>query len=114
VGQTRREFLKTAAAGGIAVVVSKIEFLDSPQAQAAVMDPPGSWKGGPGKARFRIDGLAKVTGRKIYARDFRARDMPGWPANEQYVFVLCAPFADRIFEGVDLDHLPAELRPAAS
>ena len=41
--------------------------------------PPGApdWSGGPGKARFRIDGLAKVTGQKIYARDFRAVDMPG-------------------------------------
>ncbi len=77
---TRREFLKTAAAGGIMVVVSRMQFLDSARAQAAVMDPPGGWKGSPGQARYRIDGLAKVTGKKVYARDFQARDMPGWPA----------------------------------
>ena len=35
----------------------------------------------------RIDGLAKVTGQKIYARDFRAADLPGWPRTER------APFA---------------------
>lgn len=111
VKQSRREFLKTAAAGGIVVLVSRLELLDSPAAQAAIMDPPGGWKGAPGHARYRIDGLAKVTGRKVYARDFRARDVAGWPAPERHVFVLRAPFADRIFAGVDVGFLPPELRP---
>ena len=75
------------------------------------MDPPGGWKGKPGQARYRIDGLAKVTGRKIYARDFRARDIDGWPVRERHVFVLRATFCDRIFAGVDFDYLPQELRP---
>ena len=108
---TRRELLKSAAAGGIMLVVSRIEFLDSPRAQAAVMDPPGGWKGRPGQARYRIDGVAKVTGKKIYARDFRARDIAGWPAPEQNVFILRATFCDRIFNGVDFDFLPPQLRP---
>lgn len=94
------------------LVVSRIHFLDSPRAQAAVMDPPGGWKGSPGQARYRIDGLAKVTGKKIYARDFRARDIAGWPAPEQHVFVLRATFCDRIFAGVDFGFLPQELRPS--
>jgi len=111
VTQSRRGFLKSAAAGGIAIVVSRLSFLDSPQAQAAIMDPPGGWKGAPGQARYRIDGLAKVTGQKIYARDFRARDIAGWPVPEEHVFVLCAAFADRVFDGVSLDFLPPELRP---
>jgi CO/xanthine dehydrogenase Mo-binding subunit len=103
--------LKTTAAGGIALVVSRLDLLDSPQAQAAIMDPPGGWKGGPGQARYRIDGLAKVTGQKIYARDFRARDVAGWPAPEEHVFILRAPFADRVFAGVSTDFLPPEIRP---
>jgi CO/xanthine dehydrogenase Mo-binding subunit len=111
VAHSRREFLKSAATGGIVLLVSRIQFLDSPEAQAAIMDPPGGWKGTPGQARYRIDGLAKVTGKKIYARDFRARDLPGWPAPEQHVFVLRTTFADRIFAGVDLDFLPSDLRP---
>lgn len=111
VQQSRREFLKSAAAGGVVVLVSRLQFLDSPEAQAATMDPPGGWKGAPGHARYRIDGLAKVTGRKVYARDFRARDVPGWPAPEREVLVLRAPFCDRIFTGVDLGFLPPELRP---
>lgn len=94
------------------LVVSRMHFADSPRAQAAVMDPPGGWKGSPGQARYRIDGLAKVTGKKIYARDFRARDLAGWPAPERHVFVLRATFCDRIFTGVDLAFLPPELRPS--
>jgi CO/xanthine dehydrogenase Mo-binding subunit len=94
------------------LVVSRIHFLDSPRAQAAVMDPPGGWKGSPGQARYRIDGLAKVTGKKIYARDFRARDIAGFPPAEQHVFVLRSTFADRIFTGVDFGFLPVELRPS--
>jgi len=111
VTQSRREFLKTAASGGIVLVVSRLRFLDSPHAQAATMDSPGGWKGPPGQARYRIDGLAKVTGRKIYARDFQARDLPGWPVPEQHVFVLRSTFADRTFAGIDMDFLPAKLRP---
>ncbi len=109
--QTRREFLKTVTTAGVVLAVSRFDGIGAAPAHAAVMDPPGGWKGAPGKARYRIDGLAKVTGQKIYARDFRARDLPGWPSREQHVFLLRATFADRIFEGVDLDVLPAELRP---
>jgi len=92
-------------------VVTRVGFRDSGRAQAATMDPPGGWKGAPGQARYRIDGLAKVTGQKIYARDFRARDLTGWPAPEQEVFVLRAAFADRVVSGVDVGFLPPELRP---
>lgn len=71
--------------------------------------PPGApdWSGGPGKARFRIDGLAKVTGQKIYARDFRAVDMPGWPANipERMAMILRATNPGRVFTGLDLGAL---------
>ncbi len=75
------------------------------------MHPPSSWQAGPGKARYRIDGRTKVTGGKIYARDFRAWDIDGWPAEEEVVLVLRTPFADREFKGVDVSALPEELRP---
>lgn len=66
--------------------------------------PPGApdWSGGPGKARFRIDGLAKVTGQKIYARDFRAADMPGWPRTERMAMILRATDTARVFAGLDV------------
>lgn len=73
--------------------------------------PPGApdWSGGPGRARFRIDGLAKVTGQKIYARDFRAADMPGWPKSrpERMAMILRATQAGRVFTGLDLSRLEA-------
>ncbi|MDG2304733.1 MAG: molybdopterin-dependent oxidoreductase [Candidatus Binatia bacterium] len=111
--QTRREFLKTTAAGGATMLVSRLLPAGLPpgEAGAAVMAPPGSWSGAPGKAHYRIDGLAKVTGQKIYARDFNPADMPGWPTEYQYALVLCAPFVDHVFDGVNLDDLPREGRP---
>lgn len=63
------------------------------------------WSGGPGKARFRIDGLAKVTGQKIYARDFRAADIPGWPQTERMAMILRATNPRLIFAGLDLSAL---------
>lgn len=63
------------------------------------------WSGGPGRARFRIDGLAKVTGQKIYARDFRAADLPGWPATERLAMILRATQPGRLFTGLDLGAL---------
>jgi len=76
--------------------------------------PPGApdWSGGPGRARFRIDGLAKVTGQKIYARDFRAADMPGWPATERMAMILRATQVGRVFAGLDLGVLAgADVQP---
>ena len=71
--------------------------------------PPGvpDWSGGPGQARFRIDGLAKVTGQKIYARDFRAADLPGWPRVERAAMILRATEPRRTFTGLDLSRLEA-------
>ena len=108
--QTRREFLKTTATTGAVLVFSRIELFGQ-EAWAANLDRPQDWKGSPGKANYRIDGFAKVTGQKIYARDFRARDLPGWPQEERYVFILRSNFTDRTFEGLDLSDLPDELKP---
>src|SRR5262245_11711178 len=69
------------------------------------------WSGGPGRARYRIDGLAKVLGKKIYARDFRVTDMPGWPNRQRMALVVRAQHADRPYQGLDLSVLPSELRP---
>lgn len=109
---TRREFLKASAAAGTAgLLVSTLDLGRWPVSQAATMNPPEGWSGGPGQARYRIDGLAKVTGQKIYARDFQPIDLPDWPTKYRHALVVCAPFVDRIFEGLDLDQLPKEFRP---
>ena len=41
----------------------------------------------------RVDGVAKVTGAKLYASDFRAADLPGWPA--EYLARHAGPRAGR-------------------
>ncbi len=109
--QTRREFLKTTAAGSVTVLVSRLMPFGASDADAAAMNPASAWSGPAGEARYRIDGLAKVTGQKIYARDFHPADLPGWPTQFQHALVLCSPFVDHIFAGVNLDALPRNGRP---
>ena len=38
----------------------------------------------------------KVTGAKVYAADFRAVDMPGWPPDTAHAMLLKAPDATHI------------------
>ncbi len=100
---TRREFLQTVGGAALTVVFNKLAF-----AEAA---PGTDWSAGPGVAGSRIDGPAKVTGQKIYGRDFRARDMAGWPATERVAMVLRATAVDRVFQAIDLSSLPPALQP---
>jgi CO/xanthine dehydrogenase Mo-binding subunit len=69
----------------------------------------------PGKAAFnpagRIDGVAKVTGAKIYASDYRAADMPGWPDTTSHALLIRAPDATHIYLGLDLDRLIGASKP---
>ena len=111
---TRRQFLKTTAAGTAGLLVSTLDLGRWAPSQAATMNPPGGWSGAPGQARYRIDGLAKVTGQKIYARDFRPVDLPAWPAKFRHALVVCATFVDHVFDGLDLDQLPKELQPVVT
>ncbi|WP_164075796.1 hypothetical protein, partial [Stenotrophomonas maltophilia] len=52
-----------------------------------------------------------VCGNKVFARDIRARDMPGWPQQQGHAMLLKTVRADRIYEGHDLSWLGAELQP---
>ncbi|WP_232631919.1 xanthine dehydrogenase family protein molybdopterin-binding subunit [Methylobacterium sp. Leaf118] len=66
---------------------------------------------GPGPVLGRIDGAAKVTGTKLYASDFRAADMPGWPPQTRHALLLRAPDATHVYEGLDLDALDPSAKP---
>jgi CO/xanthine dehydrogenase Mo-binding subunit len=120
---TRRRVIGTGAAA-ITLLVHELAFafkppvIKNPRARPQLEGtptqphtPPGApdWSAGPGKARFRIDGLAKVTGQKIYARDFRAADMPGWPKTppERMAMILRATQPGLCFAGLDLSRLDA-------
>lgn len=72
---------------------------------------PG-WSGdGGAHPRYRIDGYAKATGAKLYARDFRAADMPGWPSKTSHALLLMASDATHRFVDINLDGLGDALQP---
>jgi len=61
----------------------------------------------------RIDGVAKVTGAKLYASDFRAADLPGWPKDTSHAILIRAPDATHVYTGIDLARLSGALKPSA-
>ena len=61
--------------------------------------------------KYRVDGIAKVTGEKVFAHDMRARDMPNWPQRQAHALVVRVTKADRIYAGFDLSQLDRDLRP---
>ena len=107
---SRRSFLGGSAAAGIAISVS---FLRG-GAQAGLVEagprPGPGWLAGT-KPRYRLDALAKVTGAKTFTRDYRARDLPGWPDAQAHAFLIAATKADRRFDGLDLSGLGDGLQP---
>ncbi|SOZ66209.1 putative xanthine deshydrogenase [Cupriavidus taiwanensis] len=108
---SRRTFLKASVVAGVSVYIAPI----GGKAFAALFEDkiltPVQWDAKAGAPRFRIDGIAKVTGAKVFARDIRSRDMPHWPQQQSHAFILRATRADRRYEGFDLGVLGDELRP---
>ncbi|HWW04199.1 xanthine dehydrogenase family protein molybdopterin-binding subunit [Collimonas sp.] len=108
---SRRSFLKASVVAGVAVYVAPM----GGKAFAALFEEkiltPIQWDSSNGQVKFRIDGIAKVTGAKVFARDVRARDMPHWPNQQAHAFILRATKADRNFLGFDLSLLGDELKP---
>lgn len=106
---SRRSFMKTAAALGVIASVRPAK-----DALAEVLIPSGrqetQWITG-NKLNYRRDGLAKVTGQKVFAIDLRARDMQGWPAQQSHALTLHVPRADRPYLGLDLSVLGSDYQP---
>ena len=120
----RRTVLKLLAGGStISLGVSSL-----PVAMAASPMPIGhcaptpttglagmpAWAPQPGVAKWRIDGMCKVMGKKIYARDFHAADLKdqGWPGTEQFLLAIRCNSYDKYVMGYNLDMLPADLKPS--
>ncbi|MCV9938786.1 molybdopterin-dependent oxidoreductase [Boseaceae bacterium BT-24-1] len=109
-GLSRRGFLKAGAAG----VAIKISLLPSATQAELIETPPrpgADWLAPGGKPKYRLDAIAKVTGGKTFTRDYRARDLDGWPKEQAHAFMLHATRVDRVFDGVDLNLLGDELKP---
>ena len=107
----RREFLTLA---GTTVALTSWSLAAHAQPCGPYESSRVSDIGPPGEAKRRIDGLSKVTGEKIYARDFHAWDMPGWPQEpkeQSELLILRATYADRPFLGIDLSLLDESIRP---
>src|SRR5580698_11102383 len=98
---SRRGFLKASAMAGLTVIIAPI----GSRAFAALFEEkiltPLQWDAASGRASFRVDGIAKVTGAKVFARDMRAADMPHWPKQQSHAFMLRVTQADRVYQGFD-------------
>src|SRR5438874_8349048 len=109
---SRREFVKWASASGIALSLSRLAAAEQPNF-AARETLPGRQGWNPAATGVgRIDGVAKVTGAKLYASDFRAIDLPNWPQATSHALLIRAANATHVYDGLDLSRLSGALKPA--
>lgn len=107
---SRRSFLKAGVAG-VAIKVSLLPSATQAELIQAPPHPGGDWLPAGGKPKYRLDAIAKVTGGKTFSRDYRARDLEGWPKEQAHAFTLKATRVDRVFDGIDLGLLGDDLKP---
>src|SRR6202158_2174008 len=108
---SRREFVKLATASGIALSFSRLASAAEPTFAAREALPGRqSWNPAANGAG-RIDGVAKVTGAKLYASDFRAADLPGWPSKTAHAILVRAGDATHVYTGIDLARLTGASKP---
>jgi CO/xanthine dehydrogenase Mo-binding subunit len=112
MGISRREFVKLATASGITLSFSRLAAAEEPGFSARET-LPGRQRWNPAATGAgRIDGVAKVTGAKLYASDFRAADLPGWPAETSHAILVRAPDATHVYTGLDFARLSGALKPS--
>src|SRR4030088_2533000 len=108
---SRREFVKWVTASGIALSLSRLASAEE-TGFAARETLPGRQKWNPAATGTgRIDGVPKVTGAKLYASDFRAADLPGWPSKTAHAILVRAPDATHVYTGIDLARLTGASKP---
>src|SRR6202045_2188037 len=109
---SRRDFVKAATASGIALSITPLAIAEEPSF-AARETLPGRQGWNPAATGVgRIDGVSKVTGAKLYASDFRAADLPGWPKDTSHAILVRAPDATHVYTGIDLARLDGALKPS--
>jgi CO/xanthine dehydrogenase Mo-binding subunit len=109
---SRREFVKWITASGIALSLSRLGATE-PAGFPARATLPGREGWNPAaNGAGRIDGVAKVTGAKLFASDFRAADLPGWPSTTSHAVLIRAPDATHVYLGMDLARLDGAAKPS--
>ncbi len=108
---SRREFVKWVTASGITLSLSRLGAAEDIGFAARETQPGQNWNPAANGAG-RVDGVAKATGAKLYASDFRAADLPGWPANTSHAMLIRAPDATHVYTGIDLARLSGALKPS--
>ncbi len=110
---SRRDFVKLAMASGVALSVTPLAMAEEPTFETRET-LPGRQQWNPAATGVgRIDGVAKVTGAKLYASDFRAADLPGWPSKTSHAMLLRVADATHTYAGLDLSRLTGALKPSA-
>jgi len=109
---SRREFVKWVTASGISLSLSRLAAATETSFDAHETLPGRPNWNPAAKGLGRIDGVAKVTGSKLYASDFRAADMPGWPKATSHALLVRAPDATHVYIGMDLARLSGALKPS--
>ena len=111
---SRRHFIKQGIVAGITIYTAPVfsRFKLNLNGANSLVSPEleQTWSQH-SQVNFRIDAIAKVTGEKIYGRDLRATDIEGWPDEQAYAYYIRTDRADYIFEGINLDFLPDNLKP---
>jgi CO/xanthine dehydrogenase Mo-binding subunit len=110
---SRREFVKLVTASGISLALSRLAAAEPSGFVTRETLPGRQGLGLAARGLGRIDGVAKVTGAKLYASDFRAADLPGWPSDTSHAMLLRAADATHLFERIDLTFLSAAAKPSA-
>src|SRR5450755_1126980 len=108
---SRREFVKWMTASGISLSLSRLGAARDAAFPARAVLPGRGSQNPAAAAAGRIDGVAKVTGAKLYASDFRAADLPGWPTATSHAILVRAPDATHVYSGLDLARLRGARKP---
>ena len=112
MGMSRRQFVTSATSYGIAVSLSRATFAVSPDFEMRETPPSHCGRNPAAALGGRIDGPAKVVGARLYASDFRASDLPGWPSRTSHALLIRATDATHVFAGLDLSWLQGALEPS--
>ncbi|WP_076542109.1 xanthine dehydrogenase family protein molybdopterin-binding subunit [Shewanella sp. UCD-KL21] len=108
---SRRKFIKQCVIGGVTIYSAPMLFNNAKASEQNNIEKLRSnWKNEK-KVRFRFDAIEKVTGQKIYGRDYRAVDIPSWPNHQHYALVIRASIANRVFLDFDISFLSKEMQP---